>query len=240
MTSETTFRRACRQQTQAKLKQDWVSLECHCATPRPARLHAHPSLRQRHPPKQGRPKSGCFNRLAVELLTVCKQHHEQILQRAPTFEIVSAVTTSSCSTYACKQSCGVENRLLQLSTSTDKLQSVMNAAAKIVCSLKKYDHIKQHMRDTLHWLLVPQRVTYKLCLLTYKTIHSKAPEYLIELCKPVAESESRHHLISASTWDLLVPRTTTSFADRAFACRRTKSLEQSTAGTKENKNTRHV
>ena len=101
---------------------------------------------------------------------------------------------------------------------TDKLQSVMNAAANIVCGLKKYDHIKQHMRDTLHWLPVPQRVTYKLCLLTYKTIHSKAPEYLIELCKPVAESESRRRLRSASTGDLLVPRTTTSFADRAFAC----------------------
>ena len=99
---------------------------------------------------------------------------------------------------------------------TDKLQSVMNAAAKIVCGLKKYDHITQHMRDTLHWLPVPQRVTYKLCLLTYKTIHSKAPEYLIELCKPVAESESRRRLRSASTGDLFVPRTTTSFADRAL------------------------
>ena len=121
---------------------------------------------------------------------------------------------------------------------TDKLQPVMNAAAKIVCGLKKYDHIKQHMRDTLHWLPVPQRVTYKLCLLTYKTIHSRAPEYLIELCKPVAQSESRCRLRSASTGDLLVPRTTTSFADRAFACagprawnnlppelRRTKTLD---------------
>ena len=46
---------------------------------------------------------------------------------------------------------------------TNKLQSVMNAAAKIVCGLKKYDHITQHMRDMLHWLPVPQRVTYKLC-----------------------------------------------------------------------------
>ena len=101
---------------------------------------------------------------------------------------------------------------------TDKLQSVMNAAAKIVCGLKRYDHITQHMRDTFHWLPVPQRVTYKLCLLTYKTVHSKAPEYLIELCKPVAESESKCRLRSASTGDLLVPRTTTSFADRAFAC----------------------
>ena len=101
---------------------------------------------------------------------------------------------------------------------TDKLQSVMNAAAKIVCGLRKYEYITQHMRDTLHWLPVPQRVTYKLCLLTYKTIYSKAPKYLIELCKPVAESESRRRLRSTSTGDLLVPRTTTSFADRAFAC----------------------
>ena len=51
---------------------------------------------------------------------------------------------------------------------TDKLQSVMNAAARIVCGLKKYDHITSHMRDSLHWLRVPQRVTFKLCLLTYK------------------------------------------------------------------------
>ena len=60
------------------------------------------------------------------------------------------------------------------------------------------------MRDTLHWLPVPQRVTYKLCLLTYKTIHSKAPKYLIELCEPVAESEARRRLRSASTEDLFV------------------------------------
>ena len=54
---------------------------------------------------------------------------------------------------------------------TDKLQSVMNAAARIVCGLKKYDHITSHMRDSLHWLRVPQRVTFKLCLLTYKSLH---------------------------------------------------------------------
>ena len=45
----------------------------------------------------------------------------------------------------------------------------------------------------------------------------KAPAYLIELCKPVAESESRHCSRLSSTGDLLVPRTNTSFADRAFA-----------------------
>ena len=62
---------------------------------------------------------------------------------------------------------------------TDKLQSVMNAAAKIVCGLKKYDHITSHMRDSLHWLRIPQRVTFKLCLRTYKFLHGCAPDYLI-------------------------------------------------------------
>ena len=45
---------------------------------------------------------------------------------------------------------------------TDKLQSVMNATASIVCGLKKYDHITSHVRDSLHWLPVPQRVMFKL------------------------------------------------------------------------------
>ena len=123
---------------------------------------------------------------------------------------------------------------------TDKLQSVMNAAAKIVCGLEKYDHIKKHMRDTLHWLPVPQRVTYKLCLLTYKTIHSKAPEYLIELCKPVCWVR-----IKASPKISLQRRPArpeNNFIvcwSSIYLCR-TKSLEQSAAGIEENKNTWHV
>ena len=100
---------------------------------------------------------------------------------------------------------------------TDKLQSVMNAAARIVCGLKKYDHITSHMRDSLHWLRVPQRVTFKLCLLTYKSLHGCAPDYLTELCIPVARSEPRRRLRSAAVGDLIIPRTTTSFGDRAFA-----------------------
>ena len=32
------------------------------------------------------------------------------------------------------------------------------------------------MRDTLHWLSFPHRVTYKLCLLTYKCLHGLAPD----------------------------------------------------------------
>jgi len=34
------------------------------------------------------------------------------------------------------------------------------------------------LQDTLHWLSFPQRVTFELCLLTYKCLHGLAPDYL--------------------------------------------------------------
>ena len=88
---------------------------------------------------------------------------------------------------------------------TDKLQSVMNAAAKIVCGLKKYDHIVQHMRDTLHWLPVPQRVTYKLCLLTYKKSTARSPNILSNCANRLQSRNLRRRLRSSSPGDLLVP-----------------------------------
>jgi len=60
-------------------------------------------------------------------------------------------------------------------------------------------------------------VKFKLCLLTYKALHGLAPNYLSELCTPVASVDSRNNMLSASAGDLVSPRTTTSFADHAFA-----------------------
>jgi len=73
----------------------------------------------------------------------------------------------------------------------NKLQNVMNAAARIVGGLQKFDHITNHMRDTLHWFQVPQRVKFKLCLLTYKALHGLAPNYMSELCTPVVSVDLR-------------------------------------------------
>jgi len=53
---------------------------------------------------------------------------------------------------------------------TDKLQRVMNAAARIVTNTMKFDHGLMHVRhDILHWLDVPERVTFKLCMTVYCT-----------------------------------------------------------------------
>src|SRR6218665_2769292 len=37
----------------------------------------------------------------------------------------------------------------------DCLQSFLNAAARLLCNRRKYDHVTPILRDVLHWLLVP-------------------------------------------------------------------------------------
>ena len=62
-----------------------------------------------------------------------------------------------------------------------------------------------------------QRITYKLCLLTFKGIQGVAPPYIVELCKCVNTIESRRRLRSVAGRQIVVPRTLTDFGKRAFA-----------------------
>jgi len=43
------------------------------------------------------------------------------------------------------------------------------------------------LHSELHWLDVADRVTYKLGMTVYKCLHGQAPDYLSELCTPVAQ-----------------------------------------------------
>ena len=54
----------------------------------------------------------------------------------------------------------------------DRLQSVMNAAARLVCSALKYEHITLLLRD-LHWLRVPERIDFKLPVLVFRCLHGR-------------------------------------------------------------------
>jgi len=47
-----------------------------------------------------------------------------------------------------------------------------------------------HHKDRLHRLPVPQRVQFKLCLLTYKALHGLAPSYIADLCRIESRIES--------------------------------------------------
>ena len=49
-------------------------------------------------------------------------------------------------------------------TSTDKLQRVINAAARIISNTRKFDRgLTPLRRDVLHWLDVTDRITFRLC-----------------------------------------------------------------------------
>ena len=99
----------------------------------------------------------------------------------------------------------------------DKLQRVLNCAARVIYGGRRGDHVTPLLRDNLHWLRIRERITFKLCLLVYKATRGLAPSYIADMCIPVATVSTRQSLRSAARGDLLVPRTRVKFGNRAFA-----------------------
>jgi len=60
---------------------------------------------------------------------------------------------------------------------TCRLQSVLNAAARLIYRLRTCDHISDAL-ISLHWFQVPERIQYKLAVLACKVLHGDAPCYL--------------------------------------------------------------
>jgi len=100
---------------------------------------------------------------------------------------------------------------------TARMQSVLNAAARLLYGGARRDHITPLIRDKLHWLRFTQRVTYKLCVLVYKSLNNCAPKYLSELVTPVARGQTGRWLRSASSLDIVKPRCRLKFGERGFS-----------------------
>ena len=98
---------------------------------------------------------------------------------------------------------------------TRKLQRVQNSAARIVARTPPgCQHITPTL-EALHWLPVRKRSTYKILLLTYKSLHGMAPGYTPDLLQ---EYRPPRQLRSSSA-NLLVtpPHASTGFyGERAF------------------------
>ena len=96
----------------------------------------------------------------------------------------------------------------------DKLQRVLNAAARIV-KRPKPDESTQDVLRSLHWLPVTNRIIYKILLITFKCRNGLAPNYLSSL---LSEYSTGRHLRSSNKGLLSVPRTHhKTYGDRAFA-----------------------
>ena len=96
----------------------------------------------------------------------------------------------------------------------DKLQCVQNILVRVVVGAPWTSSSLNICRD-LHWLSVGHRITYKLRLTTWKTLHTSQPLYLSELISHYLPSRSLY----SSNIDLLTrpPSITSNFSSRAFS-----------------------
>jgi hypothetical protein len=85
-----------------------------------------------------------------------------------------------------------------------KLQSFLNAAAPLIFSSRKFDHVTPLLCE-LHWLSFLGRINYKLALLVFKCLNGLAPPYLACEFRQTADTESRQRLLTASIAELIIP-----------------------------------
>ena len=96
-----------------------------------------------------------------------------------------------------------------------KIQKVQNAAAKVILRRKKFDHVTPLLKE-LHWLPVPQRITFKTLLLTYKALNNEAPSYLSDLL--LMHNPGKNLRSSCDPILLNIPKSRLkTFGDRAFS-----------------------
>ena len=67
-----------------------------------------------------------------------------------------------------------------LSIGSSPLQSIMNAAARLI-HLTNRSVSANPLLQSLHWLLITQRIKFKILTTTYKAIHNSAPSYITNL-----------------------------------------------------------
>jgi len=97
-----------------------------------------------------------------------------------------------------------------------RLQSVLHAVARIVLRAWKFDHVTPLLRE-LHWLWIPERITFKLSCLVFRSLNGTAPAYLADSINHATDVTMRRSLHSSSSTAVVVPVTRCSMiGDRAF------------------------
>ena len=97
--------------------------------------------------------------------------------------------------------------------SINRLQRILNTAARLVTLTRKYDSITPILRE-LHWLPVEFRIQYKIILQVFKALNNMAPVYLKDKLKLKRDNGLR----SDKKNILYVPTSRLkSYGDRAFS-----------------------
>ena len=87
----------------------------------------------------------------------------------------------------------------------DRLQSVLNVAARLIFGASRFSHVTPLLRDRLHWLRIRELIQFKLCLIVYKALNGMVPSYLSNLCITEDINELRRTLRSALTSTMTHP-----------------------------------
>ena len=98
-------------------------------------------------------------------------------------------------------------------TNLNKLQRIQNSLARVITNTSKYQHITPTLKK-LHWLPIKQRIDYKTCLLTYKTLTNQQPTYLYNSLSFLSHSVSTR---SSDSLVLSIPYVRSSLGKRAFS-----------------------
>jgi len=147
-----------------------------------------------------------------------------MLRRTPTDpqRVVFSVSTRLADTYPCSRCQQGRllllrvDRCLQLSLEQTIL-SILNAAARLIFYARRSEHIIPLLHD-LHWLRVPDRIQFRLCVLTFRCLYGSAPSYLANSLRRTVDVASRQRRRLSDVTMLVVPSTRRStFGDRAFS-----------------------
>jgi hypothetical protein len=96
-----------------------------------------------------------------------------------------------------------------------RLQSVQNAAARLVTGLGRRDHVTPVLQQ-LHWLPIRRRVLFKLMTCVHRSLAGAAPAYLADECNLISDVGSCS-LRSTDCQTCVVRRSRNHFGDRCFA-----------------------
>jgi len=155
--------------------------------------------------------------MSEQVASVCRGGYYQLRQLRPLTKCMSkdAIKTlthafiTSRLDYCNSLYYGISDGLM------NRLQSVQNAAARLVMGVGRREHITPVLRQ-LHWLPVRRRVQYKLATLVYRSLTGTAPAYLSEECQLTTNVRARS-LRSSDCQTCTVRRSHNNFGDRCFA-----------------------
>ena len=157
--------------------------------------------------------------MSAHIAAVCRGGYYQLrqlrpLKRCMTDDAIKTLTHAFISSrldYCNVLYYGVTEGLL------NRLQSVQNAAARLVTGMGRREHITPVLRQ-LHWLPVRQRVMFKLATLVHRSLAGTAPPTcnLSDECG-LTTSVGGRSLRSADSRTCVPRRTHNGFGDRCFA-----------------------